>query len=190
MVKRKTVRQKVGKKEAKKLAEKDAAALTSHREEVEPGVPIDTNSSLRLKRKLNKKMQFLSKIHETQHILGAKKVISKKKRGRKKSALNNLSVLAEVLPSVNEKSMTAKPHTLPKRNQARARQQLVVNEVKQLSKVLAHPQFKSNPFSAIHQHLVNTLSPLLEDTVKPMDKERSSKKRIKKRTKKHHDMEE
>jgi hypothetical protein len=32
-----------------------------------------------------------------------------------------------------------------------------VQETKQLAAVLAHPQFKSNPFAAIQQHLSNTL---------------------------------
>eukprot|EP00250_Pteridium_aquilinum_P006287 c16235_g1_i1 orf=156-725(+) len=189
MVKRKTVREKISKKEAKKLAEKDAVASTSLSEDVDSGSSIHSNSSLCLKRKLTKKMQFLSKLQETQSVLGTKKLISKKKRGNKKSALNSLSILAEVLPSFKEKSLP-KQLLLPRRHQARARQQLVVSEAKQLSKVLGHPQFKSSPFTAIHEHLVNTLGPVLGDRVKPLNKERADKRRNRRKKKKNNDMEE
>lgn len=39
-----------------------------------------------------------------------------------------------------------------------------LDETKQLAAVLSHPTFKSNPFSAIQQHLTNTLPPV-EQTV-------------------------
>lgn len=193
MVKRKTVRQKIGKKEAKKVAEKDVVDSTPQSEEGELPSSVHTSSSLRLKRKLTKQMQFLSKVQETHSVLAAKKTISKKKRRHKKSALNNLSSLVEVLPLFKEKS-SPKQLQLHRRNQGRARQQLVVGESKQLSKVLGHPQFKSNPFTAIHEHLVNTLGQVLEERVtlqkaKPSNKVRVEKKRRKKK-KKNNDMEE
>lgn len=182
MVKRKTARRKIGKKEAEKQSEKDVEVATSFSEDMEPG-------SSRLKRKLTKKMQFLSRLQETQSILGTTKIISKRKRHQKKSALNNLSCLAEVLPSFKESK--PKQLHLPRRNQARARQQLVVSEAQQLSKVLGHPQFKTNPFSAIHEHLVNTLGPvLLEDEGKASKKKGAEKKRKRKKKAKSNDMEE
>ncbi|MCO5548115.1 hypothetical protein L7F22_001573 [Adiantum nelumboides] len=168
MVKRKTAREKISRKEVKKQSEKNVDLATPLSENMEPG-------SSRVKRKLTKQMQFLSRLQETQSVLSTRKVISKKKRRRKKSALNSLSGLAEVLP-LFEESIPKQPH-LPRRKQAKARQQLVLSETEQLSKVLAHPQFKASPFTAIHQHLVNTLAPVLEDKVKPMKKKGAGKKR-------------
>ncbi|KAI5071198.1 hypothetical protein GOP47_0013449 [Adiantum capillus-veneris] len=181
MVKRKTVRQKIGRKEAKKQPEKDAEVASSFSEDMEPG-------SSRVKRKLTKQMQFLSRLQETQTVLGTRKTISKKKHRRKKSALNNLSGLAEVLPSFEE-CIPKQPHLL-RRNQAKARQQLVVSEAEQLSKVLGHPQFKANPFTAIHEHLVNTLGPVLEDKAKPLMKKGKEKKSKQKRKAMNNAMEE
>ena len=45
-----------------------------------------------------------------------------------------------------------------------------VNETKQLAAVLAHPQFQSNPFAAIQQHLIATLPPTPAPLSKPAPK--------------------
>ncbi|KAH7439142.1 hypothetical protein KP509_04G047100 [Ceratopteris richardii] len=126
-----------------------------------------------MKRKLSKKLQFLSKLQETQSILATKKKISKKRHRSKKSVLNNLSSIAEVLPEIKEK--TEKQFHLPKGSQAKARQKLVITEVKQLSMVLDHPRFKQNPFAAIHEHLKVSLDPVKEDPLKPLKDKRAEK---------------
>lgn len=193
MVKRKTARQKIGKKEAKKAVAKEDGAAPSTSQDEKLGTPIGGSIDCRLKRKQAKRMQFLSKLQENKGFLEAKKVISKRKHRHKKSALNNLSTLAEFLPPVDAKGMVPKTDILPKLNKAKDRQQLVVNEVQQLAKVLDHAVFKSNPFSAIHQHLANTLGPLMNDNIKSSEKRRLGKKGPKKRRKgkaDHQNMEE
>lgn len=52
------------------------------------------------------------------------------------------------------------------------------NETKQLAAVLAHPQFKANPFAAIQQHLATTIpAPVPEPAVKAPAKAGSKKKK-------------
>jgi hypothetical protein len=52
------------------------------------------------------------------------------------------------------------------------------DETKQLAAVLAHPQFKANPFAAIQQHLATTIpAPTAEPAAKAPVKAGSKKKK-------------
>ncbi|KAL3691059.1 hypothetical protein R1sor_004710 [Riccia sorocarpa] len=110
-------------------------------------------------RKQDKQMLFVSKLQENQKLSVKKTIGKKRKRTREKAAkaLGSLSSLLESLPKQDEviastvsfkkKQLTSKSH-----------QKVVVKETKQLAAVLAHPEFQADPYSAIQQHLSNTLA--------------------------------
>lgn len=179
MVKKKTARQKVREKSTKKeLVEKrdedamvqDAASEWGSEDGRDP-----KSERASVKRKMAKQMRFLNKLEETQRVLSAKKTISKKRRkSQTGKTLNDLSSLSEFLPSVTS-STTA---TTTKILRSKAKQKIVTDETKQLAAVLAHPQFKANPFAAIQQHLATTIpAPTPEPAAKAPVKAGSKKKK-------------
>eukprot|EP00246_Nothoceros_aenigmaticus_P011436 TRINITY_DN3110_c0_g1_i2.p1 TRINITY_DN3110_c0_g1~~TRINITY_DN3110_c0_g1_i2.p1 ORF type:complete len:167 (-),score=38.65 TRINITY_DN3110_c0_g1_i2:815-1267(-) len=133
-----------------------------------------------------KQLRFLSKLQKTQTLLSAKKTIGKKKKGKRPRdtsgrTFNNLSSLAEFLPTFGDKD-EAPVKRKSKILRSKARRDIVLDETKQLAAVLSHPTFKSNPFSAIQQHLTNTLPPPVDASEKKHKKEKvsSTKKKGKK----------
>ncbi|XP_057867460.2 uncharacterized protein LOC131074798 [Cryptomeria japonica] len=136
------------------------------------------NNLQNVKRKMLKQMLFYAKLQENQQALSVKRTIAKKsRRQRNKSGqtLNDLSCLAESLPSFTDPKSVATSTKL----YCKSCQKLVVKETKQLAAVLAHPVFNSDPFSAIQQHLENTLGPQIntEAKSKHANKGRISKKK-------------
>ncbi|KAH0448455.1 hypothetical protein IEQ34_022255 [Dendrobium chrysotoxum] len=108
------------------------------------------------KRKIEKKLNFITKITEAVRSLGAKKAISKKKRLRsrqKKLKAYDLSVLSDFLP--NESLQKPSRSTDFKVN-CKNRQKLVQKESELLRFVHSHPAFQADPISAIQQHLEQT----------------------------------
>lgn len=183
MVKKKTTRQKVREKEARRASTKEEGATSKSQENGETKATLVGSYSGRVKRKIAKQLRFLSKLQETQRAVGPKKIITKnkrKKQKRTKSALSNLSSLSEFLPSLDDQGSGLSIELQPKTPNAKARQKLVLNETKQLAKVLAHPVFKLNPYSAIQQHLASILGPIASGVESPLEKVKSSKKRKKK----------
>ncbi|CAM6043114.1 unnamed protein product [Sphagnum compactum] len=184
-VKKKTSRQKVREKASKKQEGKKAR----NKEDEDSIMAADTGSEwdgkdlisterASLKRKMAKQLRFLSKLQETQRVLSATKKIAKKRRRSQTAAgktLNDLSSLAEFLPSIYIPTAAAEAKPTTKILRSKARQKIVVQETKQLAAVLAHPQFKSNPFAAIQQHLSNTL-PSPPPPLQPNTKQMSNQK--------------
>jgi hypothetical protein len=100
----------------------------------------------------------------------------RRKRNISGQTLKDLSSLAESLPIFSDKKSVTQIHESAKVN-CKSRQKLVAKETKQLAAVLAHPEFVSNPFSAVQQHLENTLGPQINTESKPKhgNKQKSSK---------------
>ncbi|KAJ7541732.1 hypothetical protein O6H91_10G074200 [Diphasiastrum complanatum] len=186
MVKKKTTRQKVRKKSAKQEI-KDSRDRTSQSEGNVEDIQLSTvdNATSRVQKKIAKQLRFLARLQETASVLSARKTISKKRkvrrhdRGRKNI---DLSSLAEFLPDLNEKSRDAKSVKVSKVFRNKARQEVVVKETKQLAAVLAHTAFQSNPFSAIQQHLINTLPKQAVPAKKPVAPHKKDKKPKKHKT--------
>ncbi|CAI5945509.1 unnamed protein product [Closterium sp. NIES-64] len=90
--------------------------------------------------------------------LSTKKASKKKKKG----AVSNLPT-SLTLDTLASSLGDALPDALAlgkegeKRLSAKQRGKIVVEETKQMAAVLSHPAFKANPFTAIQQHLSNTL---------------------------------
>lgn len=144
-------------------------------------------SSARVQRKVAKSMRFVEKIQSTQAALATRdKGIHKKskRKSKKGESLRQLQAesLAGALGSLSESLGQALPPTdhtssKPKALTAKSRQKLVLEETRQMSAVLAHPSFKSDPFSAIHEHLKLRV-PALQDSSKaklPLAKEKKLK---------------
>lgn len=133
-----------------------------------------------MKRKIAKHMRFYAKLQEAQQALAVSKSIAKKKQRGKRNisgkTLKDLSSLAESLPMFSEKKSVPQMYENAKVN-CKSRQKIVAKETKQLAAVLTHPVFVSNPFSAVQQHLENTLGPQINTESKPKhgNKEKSSK---------------
>jgi len=133
-----------------------------------------------LKRKFSKQMRFYANLQETQQALSATKSIAKKRQRRKRNisgqTFKDLSSLAESLPIFSDKKSVPQINDSAKFS-CKSRQKLVAKETKQLAAVLAHPVFVSNPFSAVQQHLENTLGPQINTESRPKhaNKEKSSK---------------
>lgn len=184
MVKKRTSRQKV-----KDKTNKNASATTTEETASTPAEESSIDAIAgngyeqlpqNLKRKMLKQMLFYAKLQENQQALSAKRTIAKKSRRRRNKSgqtLKDLSCLAETLPSFREPKSVAASTKL----NCKSRQKLVVKETKQLAAVLAHPVFHSDPFSAIQQHLENTLGPQIntEAKSKRVNKGKISKKKKK-----------
>ncbi|KAE9447146.1 hypothetical protein C3L33_20943, partial [Rhododendron williamsianum] len=95
-----------------------------------------------------------SEVRDTVASLGVQKAISKNKKVRsrkKKLKAYDLSTLSEFLPDLKA------PRQPPEfKLNSKSRQNLVLKEGNQLKTVLNHPDFQSDPFAAIHQHLQST----------------------------------
>ncbi|XP_050217799.1 uncharacterized protein LOC126668652 [Mercurialis annua] len=127
-------------------------------------------------RKLDKKVQFYSKIKDTFASLNAKKSITKKTKLRsrqKKLKAYDLSTLSEFLPDFKSPQQST-PAAEFKLN-CKSRKKLLLKEGKQLNIVVDHPAFKSDPFEAIYQHLQST-QPVVEEKAKKKPNKNGSKK--------------
>eukprot|EP00271_Cylindrocystis_brebissonii_P012835 TRINITY_DN32345_c0_g1_i1.p1 TRINITY_DN32345_c0_g1~~TRINITY_DN32345_c0_g1_i1.p1 ORF type:complete len:229 (-),score=57.36 TRINITY_DN32345_c0_g1_i1:80-766(-) len=157
----------------------------------------------RVQRKVVKQMRFLDRLKETQNALGVKAVIGKKKRRSNDGVtLTNFEGLAAALPSValtEIGSRSAKGRRVlraPKVLRSKGRQKLMAQETRQFAAVVNNSSFMSNPFSAIQQHLQNTLPPAPPVVVAKAnshkgEKEKSSqKKKRRKREKREKAMDE
>lgn len=181
MVKKRTTRQKV-KDKAKKVSSdiKQENGSTLAEESVTDTGSLHEQIPQNMKRKMAKQMRFYAKLQETQQALIATKSIAKKRQRRKRNisgqTLKDLSSLSESLPMFSDKKSVSQVYDSAKVN-CKSRQKLVAKETKQLAAVLAHPVFVSNPFSAVQQHLENTLGPQINMESKPKhgNKEKSSK---------------
>lgn len=181
MVKKRTTRQKVKDKAKKVSADiKQENGSTPVEESVTDTGSVYEQIPQNMKRKFAKQMRFYAKVQETQQALIATKSIAKKRQRRKRNisgqTLKDLSSLAESLPMFSDKKSVSQIYDSAKVN-CKSRQKLVAKETKQLAAVLAHPVFVSNPFSAVQQHLENTLGPQINKESKPKhgNKEKSSK---------------
>jgi len=182
MVKKRTTRQKV-KDKAKKISadiKQENGSTPAEESVTDAGSVYGEQIPQNMKRKIAKHMRFYAKLQETQQALAATKSIAKKKQQRKRNisgqTLKDLSSLAESLPIFSDKKSVTQIHESAKVN-CKSRQKLVAKETKQLAAVLAHPEFVSNPFSAVQQHLENTLGPQINMESKPKhgNKQKSSK---------------
>ncbi|KAI3431111.1 uncharacterized protein J3R85_008036 [Psidium guajava] len=130
-------------------------------------------------RKFEKKLLFYAKVRDTVASLGAKSAIGKKKKLRsrqKKLKAYDLSTLSEFLPEAETKQL--RPPTEFKLS-CRSRGKLILKEGKQLSTVLNHPAFQSNPLASIQQHLEST-QPVLNEKPKKTNKTGGKKRKSKK----------
>ncbi|XP_062176459.1 uncharacterized protein LOC133881530 isoform X2 [Alnus glutinosa] len=132
--------------------------------------------------KFEKKRQFYGKVRETVAVLSAQKAIGKKKlrRGQKKLKTYDLSSLSEFLPELKAPQQpTPEAFNL----NCKSRQKLILKEGKQLSAVLNHPVFQSDPLAAIYQHLQSTQPVTDEKPKKKKNKNGGKKRKEKKKTK-------
>ncbi|WCJ17791.1 hypothetical protein M5689_000184 [Euphorbia peplus] len=132
-------------------------------------------------RKFEKKLEFYAKVRDKVAGLNAEKLIKKKKlRSRqKKLKVYDLSSLTEFLPEVKASA----PQPTQFKLNCKSRKKLLLKESKQLSTVLNHPAFQSDPLQAIHQHLQNTQPPADEKPKKKLKNVNGSKKKGKKKKK-------
>ncbi|KAJ8763454.1 hypothetical protein K2173_002337 [Erythroxylum novogranatense] len=117
--------------------------------------------------KFEKKIRFYATVRDTVATLNAKKSITKKKnlrRRQKKLKAYDLTTLSEFLPELKDPQ---KPKEVPEiKLNCKSRKQLILKEGKQLSTVLNHPAFLSDPLGSIHQHLESTQPPQEENKKK------------------------
>ncbi|KAG9456883.1 hypothetical protein H6P81_001391 [Aristolochia fimbriata] len=141
-----------------------------------------SGQELKGRSKFEKKLAFYSKVKETVTSLAVKKGISKKNKLRtrqKKLKAYDLSTLSEFLPDV--KSVRSPPQDSDLKLNCKSRRRILEKESAILEAVLSHPVFKSDPISAIHQHLQSTQPPSVNDN----QVKRTSKTDKKKGKKKH-----
>ncbi|KAB5541303.1 hypothetical protein DKX38_014277 [Salix brachista] len=127
------------------------------------------DASSKADRKLEKKVQFYSKVRDTVSVLNAKKSITKKKKLRsrqKKLKAYDLSTLTDFLPELKSPQQSKPVDEL--------------KEGKQLSVVLNHPAFQADPLGSIHQHLLSTQPVAEEKPKKKMNKNGGKKVKGKK----------
>ncbi|CAK7329961.1 unnamed protein product [Dovyalis caffra] len=132
-------------------------------------------------RKLEKKVQFYSKVRDTVTVLNAQKSITKKNKLRsrqKKLKAYDLSTLTEFLPELKSPQLS-KPAAVFKLN-SKSRQKLILKEGKQLNMVLNHPAFQADPLGSIHQHLLSTQPAAEEKPKKKVNKNGGKKVKGKK----------
>ncbi|KAK3420713.1 hypothetical protein EUGRSUZ_H03226 [Eucalyptus grandis] len=121
---------------------------------------------------------FDAEVRDNVVSLSAKSAIGKKKKLRsrqKKLKAYDLSALSEFLPEAETKQ---RPPTEFKLS-CRSRGKLILKEGKQLSTVLSHPAFHSNPLAAIQQHLEST-QPVMDEKPKKKSKTGGKKRKSKK----------
>ncbi|KAL1296052.1 hypothetical protein HN51_056823 [Arachis hypogaea] len=135
-------------------------------------------------RKLDKKVQFYSKVKDAVASLSAQKSITKKnskqqRRQKKKLKAYDLSALTEFLPDPEPKT-PRKPDLQDVKVNCKSRRKILLREVQQFSAVLNNPDFKSDPVSAMNKHLRSTL-PVKEEQrpKKKVNKNGSKKKKSK-----------
>uniref|UniRef100_A0A2P2JXJ6 Uncharacterized protein MANES_10G074300 n=1 Tax=Rhizophora mucronata TaxID=61149 RepID=A0A2P2JXJ6_RHIMU len=133
-------------------------------------------STSKSERKFEKKLQFYAKVRDSVVALNATKSIAKKKKLRSrqnKLKAYDLSSLSEFLPELKapRQQIPAAEHKL----NCKSRKKLILKEGKQLSTVLNHPAFLSDPLGAIHQHLEST-QPAPDEKPKKMSSKKGGKK--------------
>ncbi|CAL0300342.1 unnamed protein product [Lupinus luteus] len=141
-----------------------------------------TRSESKSNTKFEKKVQFYSKVKDAASTLSAQKSITKKSRQQrrqsKKLKAYNLSTLLDFLPEFEASQKPAPQDSI--KLTCKSRKKILLEEGERLSKVHNHPDFQSDPISAIRQHLLRT-QPVVEEqpkTKKP-NKNGSKKKRAK-----------
>ncbi|CAI5947982.1 unnamed protein product, partial [Closterium sp. NIES-65] len=130
----------------------------------EEGVQQATESR-RVQKRAAKQTRLMDNLRRTQTLIAAARGDSKTKKAskkKKKGAVSNLPT-SLTLDTLASSLGDALPDALAlgkegeKRLSAKQRGKIVVEETKQMAAVLSHPAFKANPFTAIQQHLSNTL---------------------------------
>ncbi|CAI6012739.1 unnamed protein product [Closterium sp. NIES-65] len=130
----------------------------------EEGVQQVTESR-RVQKRAAKQTRLMDNLRRTQTLIAAARGDSKTKKAskkKKKGAVSNLPT-SLTLDTLASSLGDALPDALAlgkegeKRLSAKQRGKIVVEETKQMAAVLSHPAFKANPFTAIQQHLSNTL---------------------------------
>ncbi|RYR37253.1 hypothetical protein Ahy_A09g042169 [Arachis hypogaea] len=134
-------------------------------------------------RKLDKKVQFYSKVKDAVASLSAQKSITKKnskqqRRQKKKLKAYDLSALSEFLPDPEPKA-PRKPGPQDVKVNCKSRRKILLREVQQFSAVLNNPDFKTNPRSAMNEHLRSTLPVAEEQRPKKKVNKNGSKKKKK-----------
>ncbi|GAV62287.1 hypothetical protein CFOL_v3_05811 [Cephalotus follicularis] len=135
-----------------------------------------SESKSKADRKFEKKLEFYAKVRDSVASLTAKKAITKKKKVRsqqKKLKAYDLSSLSEFLPQLKSSQQPTLSAEL--KLNCKIRQKLILKEGKQLSTVLNHPVFQSDPLAAIHQHLEST-QPITKEKPKEKTNQNGGKK--------------
>ncbi|PON88125.1 ribosome biogenesis protein [Trema orientale] len=138
-----------------------------------------SESSTKADRKFEKKLEFYAKVRDTVATLTAQKTIAKKKKLRsrhRKLKAYDLSSLSEFLPEFKK---SQQPPPAEFKLNCKSRQKLILKEAKQLSTVLKHPSFQSDPLASIHQHLEST-QPVIDEKPKKKNKNGGKKNKDKK----------
>ncbi|OIW06979.1 hypothetical protein TanjilG_18367 [Lupinus angustifolius] len=143
----------------------------------------NTRSESKSDRKFDKKVQFYSKVKDSVSSLSAQKSIAKKKsrqqrRQSKKLKAYNLSHLLDSLPEFEASQKPASQDSF--KVTCKSRKKILLEEEERQSKVRNHPDFQSDPVSAIRQHLLRT-QPAAEEQpkIKKANKNGSKKKKNK-----------
>nr|ACN78497.1 putative reverse transcriptase [Arachis hypogaea] len=139
------------------------------------------NAESKSNRKLDKKVQFYS-VKDAVASLSAQKSITKKnskqqRRQKKKLKAYDLSALSEFLPDPEPKA-PRKPAPQDVKVNCKSRQK-ILREVQQFCAVLNNPDFKTNPRSAMNEHLRSTLPVAEEQRPKKKVNKNGSKKKKK-----------
>ncbi|CAL0320761.1 unnamed protein product [Lupinus luteus] len=146
------------------------------------GKSNSTRSELKSDRKFDKKVQFYSKVKDSVSSLSAQKSITKKSRQQrrqtKKLKAYNLSNLLDSLPEFEASQKPAPQDSF--KVTCKSRKKILLEEEERLSKVRNHPDFQSDPVSAIREHLLRT-QPVAEEQpkIKKANKNGSKKKKNK-----------
>ncbi|CAI5477921.1 unnamed protein product [Closterium sp. Yama58-4] len=124
--------------------------------------------SRRVQKRAAKQTRLMDNLRRTQTLIAAARGESKTKKAskkKKKGAVSNLPTTL-TLDTLASSLGDALPDALALGKEAEKRQavlsakqrgKIVVEETRQMAAVLSHPAFKANPFTAIQQHLSNTL---------------------------------
>lgn len=143
-----------------------------------------------LQRKITRKVKFSEKVASNQPLKVAAGSVQKKTSKKRRKPLPDLSSLTGTLDEVldqRKQKVAAKAGGRDPRqgsgvNTSKIRTIIQAKETERLKQVLAHPQFKADPFSAVMNHLNATLPP---PPPKPaVQKSDGKKKKKKKKSKK------